>query len=395
MAFNPAKLSRKTLKQLTDQVISAPLVIEFKKKLGVPEYEDLKGGIVEFNSISYVQDINFSKYAYILNDANFMSSGTGLQANNRQEIDTHWFQQYNWEAPDPYSDANIDYAVTNYKNGEYADVLLDEKWVNEAFANLSEKQLETLNATRLIIGNNADGYFHRLLPDGTEAKYATLKSLIASAKTDTAITNVDDINLFPTAITNCRNIDLSASSLSDLEVFSQLNNLDYKLANPNQVFQAGNTTTAVYVNQGVQETDIVWICWNSLIEKIKAKNYQFYKELEKLYDEGKLIKIPEASVNLEYQSRDANNNGFAPFLAITPDTLGLAKDEIFMLDKKAWVAFEYKVDSAESEQVTKNNITTTKFTKTQLCAVQDYKPTGSIAVIKVTPLTDLNDNIVP
>jgi len=389
-----SNFNRKTLKQVVDQNIDYPKVREFVAKIAPATYEALEGGIIEFGSIGMVQDINFNKFAYLLNDTNFLSSGTGVQANNRQEVDSTWFQLYQWEMSDPYNDANIDYATVQYKNGEYADRLLDETFVNEGFSKLG-LQLETLNAMRTIIGNNSDGYFHQVLPNGTDAVYSTLKSLIATAKTDTAITNVDDIVTVPTSISNSRHIDLSQSSYSDLEVFSQLNNLDNKMSNVNSVFGAGNTSSFAYVNKGHTASEMVWVCWGSLVQKIKAKNYQFYKQLEELFDENKLVILPETGVNLEYASRDGGNNGFAQSIAITPSSLGLDKDEIFLIDRNSWIAYEYPVNSGAEEQVTKNNITKTSFTKTQLCAVKDYLPSGSIAVVKVTQLTELDNGQLP
>jgi len=69
------------------------------------------------------------------------------------------------------------------------------------------------------------------------------------------------------------------------------------------------------------------------MNKVKAKNYQFYKNLKELWDEGALIVLPESTLNVEKENRDTTHTGVANPVSITPTTLGLAADEIFMFDK--------------------------------------------------------------
>jgi hypothetical protein len=80
-------LSRKTLVQNTNQKIRGSKAIEFAKKAGLKDFEDVKGAYLEFQDLIGVRAAYFDQFAFIQTDKNFSTSGTGLQANNRQEVD--------------------------------------------------------------------------------------------------------------------------------------------------------------------------------------------------------------------------------------------------------------------------------------------------------------------
>jgi hypothetical protein len=78
--------NRKTLKQHKNQSIKATKAIEFAKKAGMPAFESFAGGYEEFGDVIGVKAGYFNQYAFIQSDSNLSSAGTGLQANNRQEV---------------------------------------------------------------------------------------------------------------------------------------------------------------------------------------------------------------------------------------------------------------------------------------------------------------------
>jgi hypothetical protein len=124
--------------------------------------------------------------------------------------------------PNPDVDSNLDYFTTNYRVNMYKDKLLDEHFINESFAQL-DNSLDLLYANRFIFGVDRT----TTLQDGTTSTtfhYNGLKDLITTALTDTAITDIDSINVLGSS--NCRNIDLSAETITDLNTFAQLNNLE-------------------------------------------------------------------------------------------------------------------------------------------------------------------------
>ncbi len=79
--------NRKTLKQSVNQTIKATKAIEFAKKAGMPAFEQFVGGYEEFGDVIGVKAAYFNKSAFIQSDSNLNTAGTGLQANNRQEVD--------------------------------------------------------------------------------------------------------------------------------------------------------------------------------------------------------------------------------------------------------------------------------------------------------------------
>jgi hypothetical protein len=64
-----------------------------------------------------------------------------------------------------------------------------------------------------------------------------------------------------------------------------------------------------------------------------------------------------------------------------------------MYDANSFVGFKYELGE-NSDEITQNNITLTQ-RKIALCNVTDYLPTGAVAVVKVTALTDLTDSTNP
>jgi hypothetical protein len=229
-------LSRKTLIQKTNQKIKAKAALEFAEKAGKPEFEAVEGGFIEYQDIVGVKAAYFNKYAFIQADDNFNTAGTGLQIANRQEIDTTWLQSFTFVMPDANTDSNIDFFLTNYRKQMYKDKLLDEHFITEGFESLNNS-LDILYANRFIFGVD------RLssAPNATQATthYSGLKDLITKAVADTAVTNINTIDLM--SATPTRNIDLSANT-SALDTFSQLNNLANKMGNINSVFAYGNAS---------------------------------------------------------------------------------------------------------------------------------------------------------
>jgi hypothetical protein len=90
MAFNKlASLTQKTLKQKRNQKIEGNKVVEFvDKATNGLSYEVLPyGAYVEFQDITGIKAAYFNQYAFIQSDSNLNPAGTGIQANNRQEVD--------------------------------------------------------------------------------------------------------------------------------------------------------------------------------------------------------------------------------------------------------------------------------------------------------------------
>jgi hypothetical protein len=90
MAFNKlTNLTQKTVKQARNQVISGLANIENVKKITENlTYEILQfGAFVEFQDVIGVKAAYFDKYAFIQSDSNLAKTGTGIQDNNRQEVD--------------------------------------------------------------------------------------------------------------------------------------------------------------------------------------------------------------------------------------------------------------------------------------------------------------------
>jgi hypothetical protein len=137
--------------------------------------------------------------------------------------------------PDADIDANVDYFVANYRKGEYADRLLDEEFINESFAQL-DASFETLYANRFLFGIDRT----TTTQDGVTAvtHYNGIKDLIANAAASTAITAIDGLDVLSTT-TVAKNIQLP-STLTDVDCFSQINNLMYKMSQINTVFTFGS-----------------------------------------------------------------------------------------------------------------------------------------------------------
>jgi hypothetical protein len=141
--------------------------------------------------------------------------------------------------PNPAVDSNVDYFVENYKNGEYADIMVDGKFeaefVEGAFAQLEESS-KLLYANRLLFGTDKKN------KAGATLHYKGLKDLISIAKSAAAITSIDNIQLIG-GEDKATNIDLSDESITDLDAFSQINNLLYKLSQINDCFTCGLDAT--------------------------------------------------------------------------------------------------------------------------------------------------------
>jgi len=221
MAFISAPLNRKTLVQKKNQVIRGNRVIEFVNAAGKPAFESAGNtAYIEYQDVIGVKAAYFNQYAMILSDTNFNTSGTGLQANNRQEVDKQWLQTFYFTMPNANEDSNIDFFVNTYRKAEFADKLLTEEFINSSFEEL-DQSFELLYANRFLFGVDRIS----TTQDGTTGNvhYAGLVDLISRAKSDTAITSVDTIDVL--GAQSCRNIDLSNTDITDLNAFSQLNTL--------------------------------------------------------------------------------------------------------------------------------------------------------------------------
>jgi purine-nucleoside phosphorylase len=120
-------------------------------------------------------------------------------------------------------------------NGEYADIMVDGKFTSE-FIDEAFKQME--NSFNLLYANRIYFGVDKPLSASTTGHYKGLKDLISIAKSSTAIESVDNIVLIGGA-GKATNIDLSDTSISDLNAFSQLNNLLFKVSNVNDCFTVG------------------------------------------------------------------------------------------------------------------------------------------------------------
>jgi hypothetical protein len=142
--------------------------------------------------------------------------------------------------PNPKENTNKDFFVQNYMFNEFADQLLDKHFIDESFAEL-DSSFDLLYANRFIFGvdrisTTMDGITSNL-------HYAGLKDLITKAKSDTAATDVDSLNVLASKPT--RYFDLSGTSITDLNAFSQLNNLEYKLSQVQTFATFGSSTDTV------------------------------------------------------------------------------------------------------------------------------------------------------
>jgi hypothetical protein len=145
--------------------------------------------------------------------------------------------------PNADVDSNLDYFTVNYRKAEYADKLLDEKFITESFAQL-DNSFDTLYANRFIFGTSRVA----TLQDGTTSTivYNGLKQLIAKALSNAAISNIDSIDVLSTTAL-ATNIQI-ASSVTPLDCYSQILNLMFKLGQLNTVFAFGSNlgTTPVF-----------------------------------------------------------------------------------------------------------------------------------------------------
>jgi hypothetical protein len=120
-------------------------------------------------------------------------------------------------------------------NGAYADIMVDGKFtaefIDEAFKQM-DNSFDLLYANRIYFGVD------KPLSASDTGHYKGLKDLISIAKSATAVTDVDNIVLIGGA-TKATNIDLSDTDISDLNAFSQLNNLLFKVSNVNDCFTVG------------------------------------------------------------------------------------------------------------------------------------------------------------
>jgi len=78
---------KKTLKQVLDNRLLGNQTIEFVNKISTGEYETMVGAYEEYGSIVPISSARFSDNAFVPTDMNFSSAGTGLLANNLNNVD--------------------------------------------------------------------------------------------------------------------------------------------------------------------------------------------------------------------------------------------------------------------------------------------------------------------
>jgi len=349
-------------------------------------YEDMTGyGYLPFLDVTGVKAAYYDKHAFVQTDMNLSNSGTtGVQNNNRQEIPAQFKQIFIWNMPDADIDANKDYFIQNFTQGSLADKKVEDV-VSEAFSQL-QPCFDTLYANRLAFGTNKMTTTYGSAA-AQSVHYNGLKDLFETAKSDSAVTDVDNIDVLDNV--PHRYIDL-ASSTSWLETFASIKMLAFKMSQLNTAFAFGTDSETVWINKGVE--DVKMIIWNGLYEKIKAADYQFYKDLEALTQSGKLVVIQETSMDVEAVNRTASVLGDAMPISINATSLGLARDEIGLFAADGFIGAQYSY-GADEKNITKNNITESSL-KISVCQVADYLPTSPVAVVKINPNL-LSDNVTP
>jgi hypothetical protein len=125
--------------------------------------------------------------------------------------------------------------------------------------------------------------------------------------------------------------------------------------------------------------------------KLQAKNLQFYKDLEKLYENGLLVLLHPTGLASEFLEGELATTPFDIDYGV--NGLNIEDDEIILYQPNANFKRTYAGTKHDVSQFTVNNITDTE-TATDLWGF-DYKPTGVFAVIKASKLFDLSEKIVP
>jgi hypothetical protein len=292
----------------------------------------------------------------------------------------------------PKNAKNIHYLPLNYQEGEYADILINQSLVSEAQSKVNNV-FEIKKAQEIIFGADYKG------KAGVTIHCNGLKDLIANAKSN-------DLELFDTVINDLtgyshKYVSLSSSldeeedTSTDLEQFSRLNTLRDSGKDVSSCFCFGTTAADAnaplkYLTEAIND-EFKLLIKTSSFNNLKAKNLQFYKELEQLYDQGLLIKLPMTYLDanfVENQTYVISRN-----IDFGVNGLNLADDELVLIQPKECFKKTYKTIKNSVNQLTVNNITDTR-TVTDIWGF-DYKPNGAVAVIKATKLFDLSEKIVP